>query len=97
MLLMALMCLSICISSWILQLDIQMIFPENNLKFGFKTLLSEDVIQTAQRYTDSKVCILMSVSSRKQDWKAVQDSMMYQRPLSSFAQTSEPKRYFYSI
>jgi hypothetical protein len=44
-----------------------------------------------------KVCILVPVTSRKQDWKRLEDTFLYKMPLSSLAKTCEPEKFSYTV
>lgn len=44
-----------------------------------------------------KVCILIPVTSRAQDWKFVEDTFVYKLSLASVAKTCEPDKFSYAI
>ncbi len=44
-----------------------------------------------------KICILIPVTSRKQNWKKIEDTFVYRMPLSSLAKTCEPSKFSYTI
>lgn len=48
-------------------------------------------------YKKSKVCVTIPVTSRKQAWKKLEDSFLYQRALMSLSKTCEQGRYSYSV
>jgi len=56
-------------------------------------LLSSD----SSQQSPAKICILIPTTSRKQDWKTVDDTFLLQYPLPSLAKTCEPQRYSYSV
>ena len=44
-----------------------------------------------------KICILIPVTSRKQDWKTLEDTFRFRCPLPSLAKTCEQDKYSYSV
>ena len=46
---------------------------------------------------DSRVCMLLPVSSRKQNWTRLEDTFLLRMPLSSLARTCEPDKFTYSL
>jgi hypothetical protein len=45
----------------------------------------------------SLVCLLIPVTSNKQDWKVLEDAFVYRMPLLSLAKTCEPDNYSYAV
>jgi hypothetical protein len=44
-----------------------------------------------------EVCILIPVTSRKRNWMCLEDSFLYQMPLKSLVNTSEPDKFAYAV
>jgi hypothetical protein len=100
----AIVCLSIYAFAWTLTTFYPQHYPQSSastrqsaFKFAKPVDIGAEITSHVERYAGSKVCILMSVGSHKHDWNSFEDSTVYLNPLSSLAQSCEPKRYYYSV